>query len=35
MSRKHIINSCAPFFMGVHCVAQKSNLAISSLGDLT
>jgi hypothetical protein len=35
MSHKHIINSCAPFFKVVRCVAQRANFAVLSLGDLT
>jgi hypothetical protein len=30
MSHKHIINSCAPFLLSVHCVAQRANLAVSN-----
>jgi hypothetical protein len=32
---KQIKDSWAPFSMGVHCVAHRTNLAVQSLGDLT
>lgn len=31
---KQIRNSWAPFFIGVHCIAHRANLAIQYLGNL-